>query len=288
MARNNHIKGTGTGFHLADHKKGITRAFLVILILFLLCFGVFSCSSYFGQKFQVYVDTDNMQLVQLDEPEPDAPAMCVHTTAGDIVAELYPDEAPDYVAQFTKLAESGYYDNTYIFQVEDGVYFEAGTPNEDGTLTAGTDDTYEKVERETSANLWPLRGAFCAPGTSQDGTFWDRLTGNVKNYCGTRFVVCNSIVFDDSTKQEMQSLSQNAKEISDAFLEKGGIPNYSQQMPIFAQAFGDESFDTIDTIVHAKTKAAESEGGNTPPADSIQILSIQIGSYSDFADTAAN
>ena len=85
-----------------------------------------------------------MQLVQLDEPEPDAPAMCVHTTAGDIVAELYPDEAPDYVAQFTKLAESGYYDNTYIFQVEDGVYFEAGTPNEDGTLTAGTDDTYEK------------------------------------------------------------------------------------------------------------------------------------------------
>ena len=146
MARNNHIKGTG--FHLADHKKGITRAFLVILILFLLCFGVFSCSSYFGQKFQVYVDTDNMQLVQLDEPEPDAPAMCVHTTAGDIVAELYPDEAPDYVAQFTKLAESGYYDNTYIFQVEDGVYFEAGTPNEDGTLTAGTDDTYEKVERQ--------------------------------------------------------------------------------------------------------------------------------------------
>jgi len=260
----------------------------VILILFLLCLGVFSCSSYFGQKFQVYVDTDNMQLVQLDEPEPDAPAMCVHTTAGDIVAELYPDEAPDYVAQFTKLAESGYYDNTYIFQVEDGVYFEAGTPNEDGTLTAGTDDTYEKVERETSANLWPLRGAFCAPGTSQDGTFWDRLTGNVKNYCGTRFVVCNSIVFDDSTKQEMQSLSQNAKEISDAFLEKGGIPNYSQQMTIFAQAFGDESFDTIDTIVHAKTKAAESEGGNTPPVDSIQILSIQIGSYSDFADTAAN
>ena len=190
MARNNHIKGTGTGFHLADYKKGITRAFLVILILFLLCFGVFSCSSYFGQKFQVYVDTDNMQLVQLDEPEPDAPAMCVHTTAGDIVAELYPDEAPDYVAQFTKLAESGYYDNTYIFQVEDGIYFEAGTPNEDGTLTAGTDDTYEKVERETSADLWPLRGAFCAPGTSQDGTFWDRLTGNVKNYCGTRFVVC--------------------------------------------------------------------------------------------------
>lgn len=284
MARNNHIKGTG--FHLADHKKGITRAFLVILILFLLCFGVFSCSSYFGQKFQVYVDTDNMQLVQLDEPEPDAPAMCVHTTAGDIVAELYPDEAPDYVAQFTKLAESGYYDNTYIFQVEDGVYFEAGTPNEDGTLTAGTDDTYEKVERETSANLWPLRGAFCAPGTSQDGTFWDRLTGNVKNYCGTRFVVCNSIVFDESAKNELESVSENAEKINQAFLENGGVPNYSQQMTVFAQAYGDESFDTIDKITSAAVKASSGDGGYTPPEEDILIQKVEIGTYGAFASDA--
>lgn len=273
---------------LKQHKKAITRIFILMVVMTLLCVGVFSCTTYMEQERKTFVDMSQVELVQLETPAADAPAMKITTSAGTIVAELFPEQAPAYVKQFTELAESGYYDNTYVFSVEDGVYFEAGSPNPDGSLNSADGDTYERVERETSGDLWPFRGAFCVPTTAQEGNLWDRITGKMTTYCGTRFVVCNSIVFDDSTKQEMQSLSQNAKEISDAFLEKGGIPNYSQQMTIFAQAFGDESFDTIDTIVHAKTKAAESEGGNTPPADSIQILSIQIGSYSDFADTAAN
>ena len=70
--------------------------------------------------------------------------------------------------QFTELAESGYYDNTYVFSVEDGVYFEAGSPNPDGSLNSADGDTYERVERETSGDLWPFRGAFCVPTTAQE------------------------------------------------------------------------------------------------------------------------
>lgn len=102
--------------------------------------------------------------------------------------------------QFTELAESGYYDNTYVFSVEDGVYFEAGSPNPDGSLNSADGDTYERVERETSGDLWPFRGAFCVPTTAQEGNLWDRITGKMTTYCGTRFVVCNSIVFDESAK----------------------------------------------------------------------------------------
>lgn len=271
---------------LKDHKKGITRVFILMLILFLLCFGVFSCSTYMEQESKTYVDMGNATLVQLDEPKLDAPAMCVHTTEGDIVAELYPEQAPQYVAQFTELAESGYYDNTYVFQVEKGVYFEAGTPNADGTLKAGTDASYEKVERETSQDLWPLRGAFCVPSTAQEGGFFDRLTGKVKTYCGTRFVVCNSITFDEATKKELEDVSDNAKEINQAFLERGGIPNYSQQMTIFAQAYGDDSYAVIDTITDAATKAAQNDEDNTPPLEDILITSIEIGSYADFTSAS--
>ena len=39
-------------------------------------------------------------------------------------------------------------------------------------------------------------------------------------YCGTRFVVCNSIVFDESAKNELESVSENAEKINQAFLEK--------------------------------------------------------------------
>lgn len=268
---------------LKDHKKGITRAFILMIIMTLLCFGVFSCCTYLEQQSKTYVDLGTATLVQLDEPEEDAMAMKVHTTAGDIVAELYPEQAPAYVAQFTELVESGYYDNTYVFSVEKGVYFEAGSPNADGTLASGTDGTYEKVEREISADLWPLRGAFCVPTTTQEGGFWARLTGSMTSYCGTRFVVCNSIVFDEATKEELQSVSENAEEINNAFLERGGVPNYSQQMTVFAQAYGDESFATIDAITDAATKSAETEGGYTPPEEDILITSIEIGTYGELS-----
>ena len=215
-------------------------------------------------------------------------AMKITTTAGTIVAELFPEQAPAYVKQFTELAESGYYDDTYVFSVEKGVYFEAGSPNADGSLDSDTDGTYEKVERETSGDLWPFRGAFCVPTTSKEGNILDRFTGRMTSYCGTRFVVCNSIVFDDSTKEELQSVSENAEKINDAFLERGGVPNYSQQMTVFAQAYGDESFDTIDKITEAATQPAATEGGYTPPEDEIRIQTIEIGTYGEFADTAEN
>lgn len=46
-------------------------------------------------------------LLQLETPADDAPAMIVHTSVGDITAVLYPEVAPNYVAQFTELVEKG-------------------------------------------------------------------------------------------------------------------------------------------------------------------------------------
>ena len=196
---------------LKYHKKTITRIFILLVVMTLICMGVFACTNYLEQQSKAFVDMSKVQLIQLDEPESDAPAMKITTTAGTIVAELFPEQAPAYVKQFTELAESGYYDDTYVFSVEKGVYFEAGSPNADGSLDSDADGTYEKVERETSGDLWPFRGAFCVPTTSKEGNILDRFTGRMTSYCGTRFVVCNSIVFDDSTKEELQSVSENAE-----------------------------------------------------------------------------
>ena len=80
----------------------------------LICMGVFACTNYLEQQSKTFVDMSKVQLIQLDEPESDAPAMKITTTAGTIVAELFPEQAPAYVKQFTELAESGYYDDTYV------------------------------------------------------------------------------------------------------------------------------------------------------------------------------
>ena len=271
---------------LKQHKKAITRIFILMVVMTLLCVGVFSCTTYMEQERKTFVDMSQVELVQLETPAADAPAMKITTSAGTIVAELFPEQAPAYVKQFTELAESGYYDNTYVFSVEDGVYFEAGSPNPDGSLNSADGDTDERVERETSGDLWPFRGAFCVPTTAQEGNLWDRITGKMTTYCGTRFVVCNSIVFDESAKNELESVSENAEKINQAFLENGGVPNYSQQMTVFAQAYGDESFDTIDKITSAAVKASSGDGGYTPPEEDILIQKVEIGTYGAFASDA--
>ena len=167
-------------------------------------------------------------LLQLETPADDAPAMIVHTSVGDITAVLYPEVAPNYVAQFTELVEKGYYDGTYVYQTEPGVYFRAGSPNADGTLDDQLDESRQKVETETSADLWPFRGAFCAPVTEKDNNFFKMLFGNDVSYCGTRFLVCNTIEFDEETKTELADTDESAAAVTDTFLSWGGIPNYAQ------------------------------------------------------------
>ena len=74
------------------------------------------------------------------------------------------------------------------------------------------------------------------------------LFGNEASYCGTRFLVCNSIVFDEETKNQMQETDESADVVTDTFLSWGGVPDCSQQMTIFAQAYGKESFKVTDAI----------------------------------------
>lgn len=263
-------------------KKAVTRMTILVVVMAAISLTLFSCSTYCAQSQKTYIDMANVTLVQLEEPSPDDTCAVIHTTAGDITAVLYTEEAPLYTAQFISLAEEGYYDNTYIFQVEKDVYFSAGSPDKTGSID-GTQaaSNKENLLMEKSQNLWPFRGALCAPKTGHNQNFWDNLFGQAEDYVGTRFLVCDTIEFDEETVSELKEADASAKAISDVFLEKGGIPNYSQQMTIFGQAIGDESFETIDTITSTALAAADEESGYTPPAEDIIIESVEIVRYQE-------
>lgn len=167
--------------------------------------------------------------------------MIVHTSVGDITAVLYPEVAPNYVAQFTELVEKGYYDGTYVYQTEPGVYFRAGSPNADGTL----DDQLDESRQSRNRNLCgfvAVSGAFCAPVTEKDNNFFKMLFGNDVSYCGTRFLVCNTIEFDEETKTELADTDESAAAVTDTFLSWGGIPNYAQQMTILHRHMEKKAF----------------------------------------------
>ena len=70
------------------------------------------------------------------------------TSKGDIWVKLYPEETPNTVANFTHLAQTGFYDNLNFHRVIPGFMAQGGCPQ--GTGTGGPDWA---IACETSKNV---------------------------------------------------------------------------------------------------------------------------------------
>ena len=57
----------------------------------------------------------------------------IHTSAGPIQIELFPDDVPKTVENFTKLASDGFYDGLVFHRVIPDFMVQAGCPRGDGT-----------------------------------------------------------------------------------------------------------------------------------------------------------
>ena len=65
----------------------------------------------------------------------------LETRSGNIIIQLFPEDAPNTVDNFLKLVESGYYDRTLFHRVIDGFMIQGGDPN---TKINEEDLTYDK------------------------------------------------------------------------------------------------------------------------------------------------
>jgi cyclophilin family peptidyl-prolyl cis-trans isomerase len=63
----------------------------------------------------------------------DLPRVRISTTAGDMVVELYENEAPDTVGNFVSLVEAGFYDGLNFHRVLPGFMAQGGDPKGNGT-----------------------------------------------------------------------------------------------------------------------------------------------------------
>ena len=73
------------------------------------------------------------QKVREAEKDAKLPYVLIKTTAGDIVVELFEDEAPNTVANFISLAEKGFYNGLTFHRVLPGFMAQGGDPNGNGT-----------------------------------------------------------------------------------------------------------------------------------------------------------
>ena len=236
-------------------------------------FAGVSCMQYFTSQTGSYIDMETLELVQKEQPEKGDTIATVKTTVGDIKFVLYPEYAPKMVEKFTTLAESGYYDNTYVFNSEPGVYFSAGSPLKNGDLDENKPEGTEEWEQELHQNLWPFRGALCCLSTGEEGGFWKKLKGESKVLNGSRFMVVNSSEFTDELKEQLAEQNQT---LADEFIELGGIPAIAQKITVFGQTY--EGFDVIDKLTSLEVD--KTEDGLNIPIEDIMIETIEISTYS--------
>lgn len=257
------------------------RLLKIILILTLVMGGLtvgllYAAGQREKNNIYIVIDPNTMELIQLEKPKNGDPIAVIDTTEGEIRMVLYPEQSPEAVKNFTELASSGYYDNTYIFESRDGKYCGGGTPAKNGSVGKSTN---EHIKRELSQDLWPFRGAVCMAQTDYIRTFKQKVFGGGTYYNGSRFYILNSIDFTDDVINELNENSAN-QALADAFVEKGGIPNFSQQMTIIGQTY--KGFDVIEKLSSLEGK---NTGNYITPNEDVMIRSIKISTYND-ADEA--
>jgi cyclophilin family peptidyl-prolyl cis-trans isomerase len=88
----------------------------------------------------------------------------LHTSEGDVELELYPEDAPKTVDNFTKLASDGFYDGLTFHRVIPDFMIQGGCPL--GTGTGGPGYTFEDEINEHKVERGALAMANAGPNTN--------------------------------------------------------------------------------------------------------------------------
>ena len=261
-------------------KNGLLKLVLILTVVMglLTVFLLFTSVKQAENNVYITIDPDTMHLIQLEPVKDGDMIAIVNTTLGEFRFVLYPEESPNAVKNFVELAQSGYYDGTYVFSSESGAYSCAGSKIKNGEMPQDYDKSRELVERELSQNLWTFKGAVCSMNTTVDRSFKEKILGGGTYFNGSRFAVINTIEFDNETKQALLESSDNDK-LNQAFIDNGGIPNFAQQMTVIGQTY--EGFDVVEALANLET---ENSGIYNVPKDDIMIESVVISEYNSESD----
>jgi len=88
----------------------------------------------------------------------------LHTSEGDVVLELYPDDAPKTVENFTKLASDGFYDGLLFHRVIPDFMIQGGCP--EGTGRGGPGYSFEDEFNQHKVERGALAMANAGPDTN--------------------------------------------------------------------------------------------------------------------------
>lgn len=176
--------------------------------------------------------------IQFAAPQKGDTIAVFDTSAGEVKALLFPEQAPIAVENFVGLAEAGYYNGTIIYRAEEAFAVAGGDAT--GSGTAGTTIWGGNgYPAEPCDALRHYAGALCAAVDETSGS------------CFSAFYVVAAL--PNSVGKEQQAAMTDAgwrDAVYDAYRQAGGIPYLDYTDTVFGQVY--EGMDAIDAMAQAE------------------------------------
>ncbi len=200
---------------------------------------------------------------QFEEVEEGADLAVVHTTLGDITMVLYPKEAPQTVAHFKKLVESGFYTDLPLFAQIGSRTVVTGASDEFGAQGELLTEDEKPLASEVTPNLWHFSGAVSALGVEKNQFSQEMVSDSRFFFVGTLSATTEMVT-------EMEKYQYPLKVI-DAYKEHGGLPQYTGSYTVFGQVI--DGMEIVDKLAKAEISA-----DNGQVLDG-RLLSIELTEY---------
>ena len=183
---------------------------------------------------------------------------------GTVKIELYPEDAPETVANFITLANRGFYDGLTFHRVVKDFMIQGGDPEENGQGGAKISDLKDGGE-DTE---YSIKGEFIANGVDNKLKFEEGTIGMARN---------------DYTQYSSSLQEQSYNSGSSQFFI---MTSSNSSLNGYYTAFGKviEGMDVVHNIENVEVKAADDseESGNTEvstPVNPVKITSLRVETY---------
>lgn len=192
-----------------------------------------------------------MAYPQLNLKNTKGPKATIQTNQGDVLVQLFPEQAPKAVENFVTLAQQGYYDGIIFHRVIPDFMIQGGDPT--GTGAGGQSSFGHEFEDEFSNEVFNMKGALSMAnaGPNTNGSQF--------------FIVSNEHVSTDM----LDSMAQAGypSEVVEAY-KKGGTPWLDHRHTVFGQVV--TGMDVVENISNVARDAQDK------PNEDVTIKTILI------------
>ena len=192
-----------------------------------------------------------MAYPQLDLVNVKGPKATIKTNHGEILIQLFPEQAPKTVENFVGLAKKGYYDGVIFHRVINDFIIQGGDPT--GTGMGGESIWGAPFEDEFSNELFNIRGALSMANA-----------GPATN--GSQFFIVQNQNVPAQMAGQMEAAGY-PKEIITAY-ENGGTPWLDHRHTVFGQVTS--GMDVVDEIAAVERDMADK------PKEDVVIETVEI------------